>query len=272
MKVKNKIRITVLVENSVYIPRVRAEHGWSVYIETKQGNIIFDTGQSEQFIKNAELLNINLKTIDSILLSHGHYDHTGGLSHLLMINHSAKIYAHPDVFKDRYSIEEGMPPREIGMPFKKLPLERFSLSREPQILLPGIISTGEISSRINIKDRFFDDPEGKFADLIMDDQALFFETNKGIVVVLGCCHAGLEMTLNKVKELSGNKKIYMVIGGMHLNSASEEIKMQTVNVLKKFSVKKIGLSHCTGFYGIKILLKHFPDECFLCNTGYNIEI
>lgn len=271
----NKIQITVLIENTVRLPELKAEHGWSVHIETEYGNLLFDTGQSSQLIENAALLNIDLNRVDKVAISHGHYDHTGGLPELLKRNTEALIYAHSDIFKTRYYKRPGGSPREIGITQKNLDLSRFLFSGEPVRLYPSCITTGVIpigDNYVTTEGNFYEDVGGDKLDPITDDQALILESEKGLIVILGCCHAGLKASFEQVRRITGESSIYMVMGGMHLIDASEELLKQTIETLREYSVKRIGLGHCTGHHGALILQSAFPDQCFPCNTGLRLKV
>ncbi|NLC07616.1 MAG: MBL fold metallo-hydrolase [Syntrophomonadaceae bacterium] len=266
--------ISILVENTVQLPGLKAEHGWSVFIESSKGRILFDTGQSPLLLANAKLLGLDLSAVDKIVISHGHYDHTGGLAEILQLNPVAQVYAHPDIFKPRFYRRPDGTAREIGMPKEIINSKRFTLSRESVALFPGCLTTGEIPKSqpdLTVK-HFFEDRAGTHPDLIKDDQALILESRKGLIVILGCCHSGLKATFDRVKALTGQTSIYMVIGGMHLNGASAELVKQTIRALREYSVQRIGLGHCTGAMGTFALQTEFPDRCFPCLTGLRMFI
>jgi 7,8-dihydropterin-6-yl-methyl-4-(beta-D-ribofuranosyl)aminobenzene 5'-phosphate synthase len=272
---QNSTQITVLIENTVRLPGLKAEHGWSVYIESEHGKILFDTGQSSQMVDNASLLNIDLGSIEKVVVSHGHFDHTGGLPELLKLNPSVLVYAHPDIFKTRFYRRPGGSAREIGIAQKELDLSRFVLSREPVVLFPGCLTTGLIPIReghITTEGNFFEDPGATRRDQIQDDQALILDGEQGLTVILGCCHVGLKATFDQVRKLTGKSSIFMVLGGMHLVDASNELLEQTIQTLNDFSVRKIGLGHCTGYQGAMDIQAAFPERCFPCNTGLQLRV
>jgi len=252
-----KGKIVVLVENSVLHRELYAEHGLSLYVETDRGKILFDTGQSDLLIRNARTLGIDLTKIDKIVLSHGHYDHTGGLLPLLKtFKKRIKVIAHPDAFKKIHFSCGGGVSRDIGIPFEESDLRRYAELIEedkPREILPGIVTTGEIERRTNFEDAgegFFLDPNCTKPDIIRDDQALILDSEKGLIVLFGCGHSGLINTLSKVRELFPNREIRTIMGGFHLGGASEERLERTCEALSKFGVKEIYPGHCTGWRAI----------------------
>jgi len=274
------IKITVLVENSVGKQSLLSEHGLSFWIEDGEHKILFDTGQSDILLDNARVLGINLKDTDAIVLSHGHYDHTGGLHKVLEMAPTAKVYLHPEALNPKYSRSGPGFGHNIGMPARTVQMvhQRESSSiiqtDKPTEILPGITVTGPVKRVTDfeqVSGPFFLDAEGEEPDPLIDDQALFFESARGIVVVLGCAHAGVVNTLRYISELSGAKEFYAVMGGMHLGNASEERITKTIEALRGFKVARIGPCHCTGREAVRKISRAFPDCFFECSAGVQIE-
>ncbi|MBC7329625.1 MBL fold metallo-hydrolase [bacterium] len=252
-----KGRIIVLVENNTLHRGLYAEHGLSLYIETDRGNILFDTGQSNLLIKNAKTLGIDLTRIDKIVLSHGHYDHTGGLLPVLKtLKKKIEVIAHPNAFKKVHFSCGGGISRAIGIPFKESDLRKYAEligDDKPREVLPGIIATGEIERKTDFEDAgegFFLDPNCSKPDIIRDDQALILDAEKGLIVLFGCGHAGLINSLTKVREIFPNREVKTIMGGFHLGGASEERLERTCEALSKFGVREIYAGHCTGWRAI----------------------
>jgi 7,8-dihydropterin-6-yl-methyl-4-(beta-D-ribofuranosyl)aminobenzene 5'-phosphate synthase len=271
------IRITTLVENTAASPELLAEHGLSLWLEYGNKRILFDTGQSNLLLINAKILDIDLANTDAIVISHGHYDHTGGLSTVLNIASKAKIYLHPAATEPKFS-QKGSGAKSIGMSdsTKKIIQGRHLIwTVTPAQLFPGMAVTGQVPRISNFEDAggsFFLDENCQKPDELLDDQTLFIESAEGLIVVLGCAHAGVVNTLHYVAKLSGEKNIYAVIGGMHLLNAPSERIEHTIEAFKQYDVQKIGLAHCTGSKAIEKFKSVFPSRCFVCSVGNRINL
>jgi 7,8-dihydropterin-6-yl-methyl-4-(beta-D-ribofuranosyl)aminobenzene 5'-phosphate synthase len=269
---KPEIQITVLVENTSSSPGLSAEHGLSFWIEYADKRIVFDTGQSEMMIENANTLGIDLAAADAIILSHGHYDHTGGLTALLEIAADAEIYLHRAAVEPKYSFSKS-PARYIGMPdsaINTINTRKVIWTRSVTQIFPGVTVTGQIP-RIND----FEDVGGAFfigaacnkPDELLDDQSLFIESKNGLVVILGCAHSGVVNILDHIADTTKIKKFYAVIGGMHLVNASADRIEHTIETFRRYNVQRIGLAHCTGNKAVDKCMNVFPDRCFTCPVG-----
>jgi 7,8-dihydropterin-6-yl-methyl-4-(beta-D-ribofuranosyl)aminobenzene 5'-phosphate synthase len=276
-----KLRIVTLSENTAGPPSVLAEQGLSILIETYDTCVLLDTGQSVSVGHNAGTLGIDLNKVNKIVLSHGHFDHTGGLREVLgRIRKSVDIVAHPDVWAAKYDRHEGHPSRYIGIPFARAELEslgaHFILSRSPVKLGENIITSGEVPMVTDYEKidphLFVKDGEDLRPDDLLDDRSVIVTTPEGLVVVLGCAHRGMINTLYYAQELTGIKKINMVLGGSHLIGASEERVWQTIAALKDLGVSRIGLCHCTSQPTAAIMAREFGEGFFFNNTGHRIEV
>ena len=273
------IKITTLVDN-ITSGKFLFEHGLSFSIEYDGKQVLFDTGQSDIIVKNAKLLGINLAQTDAIVLSHGHYDHTGGLKAVLNIASKVTLYLHPEALKPRFS-RKGNRTKMIGIPdsikeiIHALADKKRVWTEMPTEVFPGLFITSRIPRITDFEDTkssFFIDKNCQKADTLPDDQAMFFNSPRGLVVLLGCAHAGVVNTLHYVAKLSGEKCIYAVIGGMHLLNASAERIEYTIDAIRQYNVQKIGLAHCTGNKAIGKFKSAFPGQCFLCSVGKRIEL
>ena len=275
------IRITTLIENTASGAGLLAEHGLSFWVEYADKRILFDTGQSDILIQNAKVLGINLADTDAIILSHGHYDHTGGLAYVLDVVPKTTIYLHPAALKTKFARRDNNV-RDIGMSDlvkdivrTKVDKEEVVLTEEPTEVSTGLYVTGRIPRVTNFEDidsSFFVDKYGRDVDELPDDQAMFFDSPKGLVILLGCAHSGVVNTLHYVVKLSGQKRIYAVLGGMHLRNASKGRMERTISVFREYDVQKIGIAHCTGKKAMKQFQRVFPDRCFVCSAGTQVNL
>lgn len=247
------VDITLLVDDASNSD-LTAEHGLSVWIETTHHHILFDTGQGPALATNAELLNIDLSQTQFLVLSHGHYDHTGGIPHVLQCNRDIELFCHPCAVQPRYNILSDVT-KSIHMPRASMAaLDKHSNRRlhwvsEPVRLCEDIGLTGPIPRKSTFEDDggpFFLDPNGRRKDHIDDDMALWINTSKGLVVFMGCCHAGLTNTLHHIRHLSGVSTIRAVIGGFHLTGAGPKRIAQTLSGLEEMDPAVIVACHCTG--------------------------
>jgi 7,8-dihydropterin-6-yl-methyl-4-(beta-D-ribofuranosyl)aminobenzene 5'-phosphate synthase len=274
------MRAKVLCDNSVFLNvGAIAEHGWAVHLDTGAGRFLWDTGQGAGLLPNAAHFGIDLATLDATLISHHHLDHTGGLKGLLSLSSSVEVYAHPELFKDSYRVEKGMV-SHIGMPFKRSALEgrgaTFHLLSEFIEVAPRVWMTGEIPRVTDFETGdaclMIRTEDGFERDRLMDDQALVVEGDRGVSVILGCCHAGLINTLRHIAEHVGTRRFHVVMGGTHLGLCSEEQLNATIKVLREFEMEKIGVSHCTGTGPACRLAQEYGDRFFFCSVGTEIEL
>ena len=277
-----KLAITTLSENTAGAVNLLAEWGLSILVETDTANILLDTGQSISASHNADILGVDLSKIDIIVLSHGHYDHTGGLRQVLSkIGKRVEIIAHPDIWAAKYSRRQGQEDRYIGIPFQRQELEslgaNFNLTTKPVKITDDIMTTGEVPMVTDFEEiepnRFFVKENSDWQpDELLDDQALIINTEQGLVVILGCAHRGMINTLYHAQQLTGVKQIHMVLGGCHLTGATEERIRLTIATLKELGAQRIGVSHCTGLPAAAIMAQEFGDSFFFNNAGTRISL
>lgn len=282
-----KISITNLVDDSVDMehPNILAKHGLALFIEIdfnkkEKINILMDTGPSPDIIlHNAKGLNIDLKKINIIVISHAHYDHTGGLIGVLKyINKKVLIIMHPNCLDLKFAEKPYL--RYIGIPFKISEIEEAGgillLSCKPVKITPEIIVSGEIE-RINKYEKV----EGFLTlkdyeiikDNLLEDQALFLKMNdKGLVIITGCAHSGIINIIEYAKKITGLNKIYAILGGFHLINANEERLKVTINEIEKINPEKIFPCHCTGQKAIVEFIKNFKNKCIPIQAGQSIEL
>ena len=274
-----ELKISILSENTTYKRGILAEHGLSYLIEGKGEKYLFDTGQNGIIINNSKHLGLSLKGLNGIILSHGHYDHTGGL--IDVIENGVTIFGHPDIFIKRYSVHSDKSIHEIGIPFSRELIESkgatIKLSKENIKFGKdiSIFTTGEVPRITNfevVPNNFFKDQQLTERDYIDDDLSLYIETKKGLIVLLGCCHSGIINTLTHIKNISKNEKFHWIIGGTHLISAGKEQLSKTVESLKSFDFDYISPLHCTGAIAKNIIMNEFGDRFINLSCGDFIEI
>lgn len=269
------IELTILCENSVYSHLgALAEHGWSVYVHTPEGDFLFDTGLGLSLRNNLTYFRKDLTKIKGILLSHHHRDHTGGLEDALLLSGGTKVYSHPDLFKMSFS-QEGNEREYLGVPYQKEYLEslgaQWEFSRDFREIAPHLYLSGEIP-----RETFFEkgDPkqillkeEKTCQDPLFDDQSLIFTTKKGLVILLGCAHAGLINILNYAIKKTGEKRIHAILGGTHLGYVGKEQREESLRALGQFDIEHLGVSHCTGPRISQRLREIYGEKFFTCSVG-----
>jgi 7,8-dihydropterin-6-yl-methyl-4-(beta-D-ribofuranosyl)aminobenzene 5'-phosphate synthase len=270
-----KISITVLVENSVHERGLKAEHGLAWHIQFGSHQVLFDTGQTNLLVENARQLGISLDRLDAIVLSHGQYDHTGGLAAVVAASPCPPVFLHPAAREPKFSLQPDGTPRFIGLPEAS---HAFLMHHQAQIIetrtctevVKGLFITGEIPRRTpyeNPGGRFFLDEHATQPDPLLDDQAVFFDTSAGVVVVLGCAHAGVINTLDYIQGLNPGRPFHAVLGGLHLLNASPERLAATVEALRQREIPLLVPAHCTGAAAVARLWESFPGRCAAPGVG-----
>ena len=274
-------RLTVLCENTVPRPGLLGEHGFSSYVELPSGNILFDTGQGAGLIPNALRLDKNLHAISQVVLSHGHNDHTGGLLSFLDAHGPCDIIAHPDVLSERfwwlpYGSEEK--PLSIGMPWHEAYLTtrgaRFRWCTTFTEIAENVFVTGEVPRRCPFE---AGDPKMKVLkngewvpDPFLDDYSLVLKTPDGLVIVLGCAHAGLINILEYATATTGQDRIRAIVGGTHLGFSSEDQLRDTIRAIRKYDIELLAVSHCTGQRPVAHLASEFGARFAFGHVGFTL--
>jgi 7,8-dihydropterin-6-yl-methyl-4-(beta-D-ribofuranosyl)aminobenzene 5'-phosphate synthase len=246
------MRISVLTENQPGT-FTAAEHGLSYLIEYDGKRILFDTGQSDMFIKNADSMKVSLKDIDTVVLSHGHFDHGNGLSYLS----GGNLVCHAGCFVRRYRQRDHT---YIGLKNSRDELSRmFNLntSAGPFKITDKIIFLGEIPRLTDFESQstsfIFEDGT---PDFVMDDSALTLIMAEGLFVITGCGHSGVVNTLQQARRITGQERIFGIMGGFHLKEADLQTK-ETIKYLKEKKVTNILPSHCTDLPALAAFYENF---------------
>ena len=272
--------MTTLAENTTARPATFGEEGLSILIEAGTSIILLDTGQTISVVLNAAALGVDLSRVKKIVLSHGHFDHTGGLRSVLRkMRKNVEVVCHPDVWAPKYAVGKDGAERFIGVPFQRLELEslgaRFAMSKGPVVLAENVTALGEVPMVNDFETidphLFVRDSSGLRADDLLDDRAVVINSGDGLVVVLGCAHRGIINTLKQAQKLAGLERINLVVGGSHLVGSGEGRVWQTVAALKELNVERLGLCHCTSLPAAAILAREFGDRFFFNNVGKAVE-
>ncbi len=260
-------KITTLVENAIYGRGLQAEHGLSLLIETGKYKILFDTGQSDLFIRNAKLLNIDITDVDFLILSHGHSDHTGGLGHFLSANKKAPVICKQEAlyrkFKDK---------RENGIiESKGLDLSRFCFITERTELISGLFLFPELPV-MNEDDthfeRFFTQtPQGVIPDNFNDELAVTLTTKNTYSIISACSHRGITNIIRTIQSRFPGHTFKLLAGGFHIHNAQDEKFSIIADYLTNNLPEQIGICHCTGIDKYALFRQTFGNRVFYNHTG-----
>ena len=257
------MKISILTDNNPG-GNTGAEHGLSYFIEHEGTKILFDTGQSDLFLRNASIIGINVEERDLIILSHGHFDHGNGLEHLT----GGKMICHPDSFVKRYRTIDHT---YIGLKNSRDEIaQKFDLitSQAPLRVSDSMLFLGEIP---RITD--FESQQSSFSfedgspDFVADDSAIALQTEKGLFVITGCGHAGVVNTLEHARNVTGEQKIFGIMGGFHLKKRDRQT-IETIHYLKENSVEHIIPSHCTALPALVAFAENFQIQTVKTGDTY----
>lgn len=268
------MNIKVLMDNNTYIDQYYlGEPAVSYYIEIDDKKILFDTGYSDAFIKNAEAMNLDLNKLTTVVLSHGHNDHTRGLKYLnkKIDLQNKEIISHPSCFEPKYFENEF-----IGAPFTLEDIYKFNYTstKKPFQISPNCIFLGEIPKLNDFENRYSigvkkdtSSSEVFTEDYILDDSAIVLKTNKGLFIVTGCSHSGICNIIEYAKQILNNKKIIGVLGGFHLFEADKRLQ-KTIDYLEKENIENLYPCHCVSLKAKAEMMKKLDIK----EVGVGLEI
>lgn len=270
---KKGLEISILIDNYVELTGLKAEHGLSMIVEEEDHRILFDCGQSSQIIKNAKKLNLELDDLNQIVLSHGHFDHTGGLLAVLELNKNIDVYGHPGIFDKKYSRKKQQ--KYIGIQEKREFYEKkganFILSAESIKLTKNIYTTGQIpgvTSFEKVDESFIKMKDDEYKkDEILDDLSLVIERKEGIILILGCAHSGIINTLKHVVDMTGRDNFLLITGGMHLAGKENYYVEKILEEINRYKINCLVPAHCSGAANLPLFEKYFGDKLIYGSTG-----
>lgn len=275
-------KLTTLIENNPDENNLLfSEHGLSLYIEIDQTSILFDTGKSGDFIENAEKLNVDLNNLNYVILSHGHFDHSGGFKKLVdKIGNSFKLIVGQGFFNNKYKFIEENTYKYLGNSFNEEFIKENNLQmkyiKEDIFYITEnimIFSNFKRDNDFEIMNRNFQvkQKENYVLDDFSDEIVLAVKVNKGLMIIVGCSHIGIVNIIETIMKRTG-MPIYGIVGGTHLIEADELRLNSTIKFLKENNIQVLGMSHCTGEHSIKEIKNQFKDKFLYNNTGNVIRI
>lgn len=265
-------------------PELQAKHGLSVYIEAKVRSekiiLLMDTGPSpENVLHNADAMDVDLNKINVILLSHGHYDHLGGLVGVLKrVRDPVTVLAHPKTFDPKFAYRRHI--KYVGPTFSLSEIKAAGgvllLAKNPVKIGEGIMSSGEVkrSTTFEQVEGFWKVNDELFTqDSMLDDQSLIINIRgKGLVIVAGCAHSGIINTIKHAQRVTGISRVHAVLGGFHLRNGSAGRVAATTQELLNIDPSIIGPCHCTGSKTVRRFTDTFQDRCTPLRVGEIVEI
>jgi 7,8-dihydropterin-6-yl-methyl-4-(beta-D-ribofuranosyl)aminobenzene 5'-phosphate synthase len=236
------IKVELLFDNEVYCSDSNLDSLWgfSCFIETPYKKILFDTGSNGRvLIKNINKMGVDISSIDIIFISHSHWDHIGGIDSILELNPSVHIFVTPNISKNFI--------RDLN----KLSNGVVVIEDTPKEIALDIYSTGFIG-----KD--------------MMEQSIILDTNKGLIVISGCAHGGIE-NIAKIAKKFLKKEIFLLLGGFHLKNKKDKEILKAIKKLKKLDIKYVAPSHCSGDRAKELFYKEFRENYIESGLGANIN-
>lgn len=280
----SKVEITVLVDDYTGFTKFFSEHGFSAmvsvdYDDSSSYSILMDLGTSGRILLyNATMAEVNLKSVDMIVLSHRHHDHSGGLIRLSKTLRDKPLLAHPDILKPCYSVGSGSTRFSVGLS----PRIRESVGNFELVLLRDHIEVSADVWFLGEIERHYDNSyavknfktshEGFLTDdQMLDDTGLAVKIGDKALVIAGCSHSGISNIVRKARKLTRASEV-IVLGGLHLAQAELQDIERVVDELEAEGVVEVHVGHCTGLKGESVLLRKFGDRMRKIHSGYRLKL
>ena len=295
---QSHLKVTVLIEDTTNY-ELESENGLSLYIEYNDKKILLDAGQTKLFAENAKYMLIDLSEIDYAVLSHGHYDHSGGFTAFFEKNPTATVYARKEINERYFSgnkygdIHEISIPSDVKACSKRFTFINKSMKISEGIYLvshntPNLSSIGEKNNLYRLDcttSIYIEIGDPYVVDDFIHEQSLVFDTPKGLIIFNSCSHGGVQNIIQEAKEFCDNKPVYAYIGGFHMNktvyeygyshetcSFSDNEISELCNFIKKENIAHIYTGHCTGECGFQKLKEHLGDSVSRLTTGLSFDL
>ena len=281
--------VTVLVDDVCSRRGLRGEHGLSLLVEHGESRLLYDVGQSGLFLENARARGMDLATVDAVVLSHGHYDHLGGLEALLAIKSPLDVYCHVDTFRPRIRRVGTHTVGEVGSPVSRERLEELGarfhfIETESVEVAPGVRVSGEVPRDAGpenvIADIFVEEKnekkeegliDGFAVDRLPDDLFLLLSLSSGAVILTGCAHAGLVNIVTEGERLAEGAPLIGLLGGFHLFGRGVDELGELAAFLTERPLRRLTPMHCSGFLARTELHRLLPEITMLASTGDRVR-
>lgn len=274
-KLSPSVKLTVVIDNTSNREDAPSEHGLSLHLQSQNQCMLFDAGKSDLVISNLEALRLLDPPPEWIVFSHGHYDHTNGAPALLKRFPNLKPYFHPALSDAKWVLDAPNEWRYGGVP-KDFPTVMPTIYSPPQELIPNIFSSGSLIDESLKKEgpcRFFKkNGDVYFKDNFVDEQILIVSTERGISVISGCAHTGIERAISKARELFPTKPFYALVGGFHLAAEPPEKLKVVLEKIISAGFKKVMPMHCSGENFMEMLAKEYPDFFVFSEVGATLDL
>lgn len=275
------MKVVFLSENKTDRPPYIGEHGLSIYIETDGKKLLFDGGASNLFMKHAKEKKIDLSLVDHAIVSHGHYDHTGGFPDFIELNKTAPIHLHPEGFHEVYGEENGKLDEEAcsilwTQEQRKLLEPRISLSKDPVYISEDIVISGEIPEEYgneSVEDFHIKNEDGSYIkDSMAHEQFLMVREQRKLYLFFGCSHKGIFPALKYARNFFPFEEIELLVAGMHLYNADIEQVDDIIKELQTFNIQKIMPVHCTGIHAIARMKEMDHERVIIATVGDDYDL